>query len=159
MIVSKAQFAEITGYSSRQVGKWVADGMPCEGKGRKGSALRIDTARGIAWLLAQADAKTGAPQTELTAARHSVEIERARKLKLENDCKMGLLVPAADVSIALNEAMRIIASNEDGIPGRLAQKLSSMTEPATIRQLLLTELRRGRQTAADRLREFGTEAH
>ena len=83
---------------------------------------------------------------------------RADQVEFDLSIKRGEYLPADDVQIVLNEAMVIISSNEDAIPGRLAQQLANMTDAAQIRKLLLKELRRGRSSAADRIVEYATGA-
>jgi len=49
LILNKAEYAEARGVSPRTVTRWLADGMPAEGSGKKGDALRIDMAKATAW--------------------------------------------------------------------------------------------------------------
>ena len=150
--VSRQVVAAMLGISSRHVSNLLRAGVLVQVA--KGKYDLVDSVHRYAKYLQQGGSASG----ELASARQQTERERARKLKFENDLAEGRLVPAEDVRIALFETMRIIASNEDAIPGRLAQKLVNMTSAASIRQLLLTELRRGRATAADRIEAYAAKA-
>jgi phage terminase Nu1 subunit (DNA packaging protein) len=156
VIVSRGEFARWTGFSARQVGKWIADGMPVQRSARKGIAAKIDTRKAIPWLLARADEKAGSRST-LTQERQRLIAAQAVKAEIEAQQLRGALVPRQDVNIAFSECMAIIAQGLDALPGRVASQVANMANPGEIRYLLLSETRRTRQQGADRLAEWCTE--
>ena len=154
MIVSKVKFAEIIGYSPRQITKWLQDGMPAEGTGKRGSPLRIDTAAAVRWLLARAEKKAGAAQT-LTAERQRLIAAQAARAEIETQQLRGELCKRADVMLAFTEAMQLVASQLDALGGRVVHQVAGMNQPGPIRELLFNECRRIRASAADALKSWG----
>ena len=86
--------------------------------------------------------------------RERLDKARADQTEFALAAARGEFIPATDVALTFNEAMQIIASTMDAVPGRLAQQVAGMDSAAEIRQLLLSEIRRGRQQAADRLSAY-----
>lgn len=101
----------------------------------------------------------GGVSTELVTARQKFEQERYRRLRIENDRAEGSLLPTEAVQRMVMEAMQIVASQLDGLGGRLAGKLAGMSSPGPIRQLIFSECRRIRASAADRLVEYARLHH
>jgi len=97
-------------------------------------------------------AKNVATKTGVVAS-DTGRLRRAQAFLAELDARerIGQLAPTEDYQIAINEAMVILASQFDGLPGRTASQLATMTDAAEIRRFLLNEIRRIRAAAADRL--------
>lgn len=148
MIVSQSEFAELVGYSPRQVLNWVKAGMPSESSGRQGRKAKIDTAKAIRWLLSR---KAEKQETALSKDRQRLLRAQARRVELETREREGELIELETVKEVMREAIVIVAAGMDSLPGRLASQLATMMEPAEIRALLLKELRNVRRQGADRM--------
>lgn len=83
--------------------------------------------------------------------RRRLEDVKARREELLFDQLSGRLISIEDAQVVVNEAMVIIATQMDALPGRMASDLAGESDPAAVRQKLLTEQRRIRAAAADRL--------
>lgn len=158
MITNKNEFSEIIGASPRHVTNLIREGMPVDGTGKKGSPLKIDTAKALAWWrdrevekqLGKVAREAGDPETRKDADRR-LAAARADRAEVEAARARAEVIPMADAQFVMNEAMAVIASQLDGLGGRLASELAAISEPAAIRQKLLAETRRIRAAAADRL--------
>lgn len=140
--------AHLLGITSRQVQRLVKTGIiPRTARGHYDLAASVQ-----AWGAYLAQGKTTA---EIGTERRRLIAAQASKTELDVRRMNGELLDAEDVAIVLNEAMTIIATGLDGLGGRLAAELASLTDTAVIRQRLLTETRRIRGVAADKLAALG----
>src|SRR5512143_4238743 len=90
----------------------------------------------------------------VVSATARLRLAQAEVAELEAAAKRGELRPLADYQRATTEAMVILATQLDGVPGRLASQLSTMDDAGEIRQVLMDEARRIRSAIADRLRDW-----
>ncbi|MBF0182744.1 MAG: terminase small subunit [Magnetococcales bacterium] len=155
MVLNRAQFAELIGKSRGWVSKLMAAGMPFVPGGGKGHEVAIDSVQAIAWLIERErhKATTGEPETLLTE-RIRLTSAQANKAEMEVSQMSNLFVEKEAVKAVFAEAMVIIATQMDGLGGRLASELAGMTNQAEIQALLLRETRRIRATAAAKLGEL-----
>ena len=156
MIVNRAKLAEILKHSPRDIARFIDQGMPCAGGGKKGVAREIDVGDAHHWIV-EREKKAGAidPETgevDINEAKRIKTIEEHRKLKLENDESERQLLPADDVRQAFSAALVELGGLLDGAAGKMA------SGDAVLRQRLLDEHRRIRETFADRLAGIGTGA-
>jgi phage terminase Nu1 subunit (DNA packaging protein) len=149
MIVNRAEFAEIVGFSAQQVQEWMKAGMPGDA-GRRGKECRIDTAAAIRWLVDRGSTKRSASSGD-DSERERLNREQADKVALQNAQTRKQLVRREHVQLVLLESNALLAGQLDGVAGRLANEIAGTTEPAKIRQLLLDEHRRIRSAYADAL--------
>lgn len=93
----------------------------------------------------------GMPLTakSLTDATILATLERARKLRLENDVAEGRLVSIEVVSKVQFESMRIVRESILNLPARLAGELAAQTDPARVQIMLETALREALIQTAD----------
>lgn len=155
---NKNEFAKIVGISARQVTNWIAAGMPAEGTGKKGSPLRIDTAKAIAWLIAQADAKNGSKQSELTQERRRLVAAQARKAELQARQLEGELIRMEDAQIVVNEGFAAVAGQVRCLGSRLAGELANMTNPTEIRSRINSETDQILNAASVQLKKLAAQA-
>lgn len=80
---------------------------------------------------------------------------QARKAELEASKAEGNALDREDVQTVLNEAMTIIATGMDSQASRLSGIFAKLSDPAIIRQTLLSENRQIRAGAADKLARLG----
>lgn len=160
--LSKKAFADMIGKSDRWVTKLIDEGLPVQGGGGRGKALQIDSEEGIAWLVKEAVAKaTGLregdePPPEGTKEAADLRFAQARAEEKELQVKL-LDARSIDLSLAvsvLNRLMAIMAKSLDGIASGVADDLSSETDPAVVREVLLDEVRRIRAEIADLIRDW-----
>ena len=146
--VSQAQFGKIVGKSPATISTWVKEGLPVIPPKKRGQATKVDTTTAIEWLM-QREFERGRPKRE--DPRRALYEEQRRKYWLENEAAERQLVKLGDVQVALNEVMVAIASELEGLPGRMAGELAGLTDPALVRQSLRVQTTNIRQAAADRL--------
>lgn len=89
-------------------------------------------------------------------SKAQLEKARAKKATIEANVAEQSVLPVVDVQIMLNETMVLIATQMDGLPGRLCSELAAMDNAAEIRIKLLDEMRKIRTAAASRLTDLGT---
>ena len=150
--VSRRDMAAILGISEEHVSRLARDGhLPQSTKGR------YDLAQAVQAYVHYCS--HGKAHNENLKSKQRWEEAKAKKVELETAQLERKLVTIEDAQIAINEAMVIIATQLDGIGGRLASEIAGMTDPAEIRQRLLNETRRIRAAAADRLARLGAADH
>ncbi len=158
MVVTKTGFSDLTGFSIRQVGKWLDEGMPAEdGGGRRGVKRKIDSSRAIRWLLQRAGGNL--QHGELQEARrdllqHQAEKERIRVLQMA-----GELLDREDVEIVMREASAIFIRGLEDLPGRLVGVLSDSSSPAEIHDATHREIRALREKLSKRFEELASRRH
>lgn len=149
--VSGTELADLIGITDRQVRNLHrANVLHQAGKGKYPLAESLQ-----AYI---AYAAHGKVQSEVIDSKSRLLSAQARNAEIEADRKAGKLLDLDDVQTVLNETMTIIASQMDGLGGRLANELAGESDPAIIRQKLLSETRRIRATAADKLARLGAIA-
>ena len=152
--VNKAQFARMAGYSARAVTEWIKEGMPCEGAGRKGSAVRIDTAEAIEWLCKRRLEKNLPAQSDIRS-REEEEIRlitaRADKIEAEDQLLRRESCRVQDARQAVLGLGSVLVSELGSLPGRLAHVMQETNDPGEAREQLDDECRRVRTRIADRL--------
>jgi phage terminase Nu1 subunit (DNA packaging protein) len=73
---------------------------------------------------------------------------QAEKTESENYKLRGELIPIQLVEECLNEVAVLYGSGVDALPGRLANELAGVNDPAEIKSILFAECRRIRQATA-----------
>lgn len=74
--------------------------------------------------------------------------------ELKNAITQGRVAPVSDLLTALMEIFSIVATQLDGISGRLANELAGVSDARIIRQRLLDESRRIRTAATDQIKRL-----
>lgn len=87
----------------------------------------------------------------LVDAQRQLQVERRRKLKLENDVAEGRLVPVNVVVRENFESSRIIRESLQNLPARLAGELAAETDAMRMQLALETGIREALTAVADRL--------
>lgn len=118
------------------VWRYVQRGMP------------LDEAAAREWLAANVKTKTGKAADEVTRLTSA----RADLAELEAAEKRGELLAYEDVLRWANGVTVAVASQLEGLPGRMASTLAGMTDAAEVRQALLDEVRRIRSALAAAIR-------
>jgi hypothetical protein len=87
----------------------------------------------------------------LIDSQTQANLERARKLRLENDVTESRLIPVDLVNKERFEAQRIVRESILNMPARVAGELAVETDPARVQLRLDTLLRDALNAAADML--------
>ena len=93
------------------------------------------------------------PKMSIAETRQVLISLQAQRISLELEGTRKESVNRRQMESAFAEAMVIIASQLDGLGGRLAVELAGMSNPAEIQALILLETRRARAAAAALLEE------
>lgn len=129
-----SEFAALCGVAQSTVSNWMTAGMPHEAGGGRGKAVVIDIELALPWVVGAREAPTG-------SQRERVAKEQADKIAFANARDRKNLVLAEHVSYVMTAMAADIAGRLDGLPGRMANELSGINEPAKIRSRLLDECR------------------
>lgn len=146
--ISQIEFSRRTGLSTGAVSAAIKEGMPTNSPTRKGRPSAIDEPSAIQWLLERERERARPAHAD---PRNALYEEQRRKVWLENEATERQLVKLDDVQVVLNESMVAIASELEGLPGRMAGELAGLSDPALVRQSLRVQTTNIRQAAADRL--------
>jgi phage terminase Nu1 subunit (DNA packaging protein) len=164
--VDRAELARLFGVTPTTITRWIEEGLPAKGSGRKGAVIQIDTAQAINWycqrynekevalLRKQLGLKNGGAHGTRSEEELRLIAAKRKLAELEAAEKSGELARIEDFQQATNEAMLIISSQDDAIAGRLANELAAETKPAVIRAKIFEALRENRAAAADRLENW-----
>ncbi len=138
------------------------DGFPESTKGKSGARM-IWTAEFIRWYAqreANAKIREIMPEGEDLSDRPIEELRliKARRMKVEVEkARMsGTLVPVDLVREVMDSIAVMFCSSIESVSGRLANDLASIDNPAEVRETLLGEMRRIRQSVAKGCAEFTT---
>ncbi|GAH43028.1 MULTISPECIES: hypothetical protein [unclassified Rudaea] len=133
-IVNRREFAELVGYSPRQVADYLDRGMPCERSGKKGEAVEIDTAKAIRWMIE--NVRFGRPVSD---DRERLAAAQADKAEFENAVRRGEFVSISMHGELLRRLAGEVAGQMAGFPGRVAPTVANMKDPALVRAKLIDE--------------------
>ena len=146
--LSGSEFADLCGVSAGTITNWCDAGMPCIREARNGSRVEIRIRDAIPWVIEfRGEAKPGSQRDRLAKAQ-------AEKFELENSRRRGELILVPYVADLLNSMAADIAGRFDGLAGRLANELAGITDPALIRERILTECRGIRSGIAEHVRKL-----
>jgi phage terminase Nu1 subunit (DNA packaging protein) len=109
MICNRTEWRQISGMSDREFDAAVRDGFPVvERPGSRGKDWKINTVRGIAWLVNRAvEAADGGDAPDVTAERARLTKAQADLAEMEAAARRGELIAAKPLKVAL--ALRDIA--------------------------------------------------
>lgn len=156
-IVSVTEFAEFFGWSQQRVSKLISDGMPGGPPVRKGETRKFDSAVAAEWLFATREAKYKTPddgetlnEASLRKARADADLAEVRASEAAN-----LVLPLAEAESLIERMMVLVATQLDGVAGRVAATVAAETDAAVCRATIFDECRRVREAMAA---EFQTRA-
>lgn len=140
-LLTGREFAKLCGVSPATVTNWMNDGMPCVRSGRAGREVQIDIEQAFPWAIAHREAPPGSQRERLAKAQ-------AEKVEMENEQRRGRTIDAAQVEETMLGLAAYLAREHDALPGRVANELAGINEPAVIRSRLLEECRAIREGLA-----------
>lgn len=144
MPYNRVQFGKLCGKHTKTVERWIDEGMPAEKHGGK-YVIELETA--LPWLCERSKAPAG-------SARERLAQVQAERVELDNEKERKNLLRLDHVTDIMTSAVAQLASQLDGVAGRVANDLSSETNPAVIRQIVLDEHHRVRSAYADALQKL-----
>jgi phage terminase Nu1 subunit (DNA packaging protein) len=147
--MTRNQFAALLNVARSTVSGWIRAGMPADGAGRSGKAVRIDPARALPWVVRR--------QSPPGSARERVAAAQADALELANARRRGELVIRAQVLDVLDRLDRELEALHDALPARCVDYIRETTSPALIRARLLEETRAVRAGYADAIERLGDD--
>jgi len=98
-----------------------------------------------------------AEESDIKLERKRLIKAQADKTESENQKLRGELVPFELVEDVLNEVAVLYGTGIDALPGRLANELAGIHDPAEVKVRLFDECRRIRITTANLLRRFAED--
>jgi len=160
-IVNKGELAEIFGVTDRSITLWMRNGLPPLTETKRGQASSFNTKDAIAWKINAEIQKILPEGARVTAFDRNAEDARlkrfqADKAEVEAQIARREVIKVEDVQDILSEVAVIYGTQVDALGGRLANDLSSITDPAEIRAKIFEESRRIRNETADALQEFAS---
>jgi len=106
-----------------------------------------------AWVSYHVD---GGTNSDLTEERRLLTIAQRKQIEQRMEVERRESVRLSEVARTFNEAMVLIASQLDGLAGRVAGEVAGLDDPAAVRDLLFSESRRIRDVAASKLTAWAT---
>ncbi|MCP5009406.1 MAG: hypothetical protein GY942_05450 [Aestuariibacter sp.] len=91
---------------------------------------------------------------DMTTEKVLLITAQRKKVELDTEEKRGELVSFDQARQTFMAAMTIVATQLDGLAGRVAGELAGISDPAIVRKKLFDETRRIRSAAADKLEDF-----
>jgi phage terminase Nu1 subunit (DNA packaging protein) len=152
--LSLRAFAKRQGVTENAVRKAVASGRLSKSLGSvKGKPFIADPeladAEWVTNVQPQPDKGKVIPQNTLVEAQRSATLERARKLKLDNDLKDGRLMEVATVKREWFEVARTIRKSMQNIPARLSAEIAAESDAARVYLKLDAAIREALTSLAD----------
>jgi phage terminase Nu1 subunit (DNA packaging protein) len=151
-----ATIAKLFGLTERRVQQLAKDGIIP--RAERGKYDLIGAVQGyIKYLQERAVGRADgeyAESADIKIERKRLISAQADKTESENYKLRGELIPLELVEDCLNQVAVLYGSGIDALPGRLANELSGINDPAEIKSLLFDECRRVRKATADMLRGF-----
>lgn len=127
-------------------------------KGERGKYDLVGAVRGyVKYLQERALGRSDAAyndEADIKLERKRLIKAQADKTESENQKLRGELVPFELVEDVLNEVAVLYGTSVDALPGRLANELAGINDPAEVKSRLFDECRRIRIATADLLRRF-----
>jgi hypothetical protein len=153
--LSLRAFAKRQGVTENAVRKAVASGRLSRSIGRDKARKpfvkdpELGDAEWVTNAQPQPDKGKVIPQNTLVEAQRSVTLERARKLRLDNDLKDGRLIEVATVKREWFEAARTIRKAMQNIPARLSAEIAAESDAARVYLKLDAAIREALASLAD----------
>lgn len=148
-VVTQRQFAQLVGKVDKTVFNWRRSGMPSVVNPADSRRPLIPLADSVRWLVARSEAQTEKgqdPADLVKIEREHVALERDR-IRLERERKT--VVDVEFMKREFEELVHATIATLEGLPGRLADELAPLTEPAAVRQRIEREIAPTRDQWAD----------
>jgi len=142
--VTAVELAAILGLSETHVGNLVRNGTLKPAGTKPGSRAQVFVLADAvaAFVQYKVDDKRATRHAPVLDMEASLLEERHRKLKIANDLAEGLTMLTADVATATDALAHAFRLHLEGQPGRMANELAGISEPALVKERLQDENRR-----------------
>ena len=148
--VSLADFARMYEVSPPRIQELIALGFPASPALGRGKRRTVNTRSAIDWLVARETRKAATPdegetlkEADLRKARADADLAEVRAAQAANQ-----VIALAEVESMVERVMVLVASQLDGIAGRIAAPVAALTDAAACRQVIFDECRRIRGAMA-----------
>lgn len=172
LILNKVQFAEARDVSERTVTRWLGEGLPHTGGGKKGDPIKIDVSQAIAWEVAREVAKQVGDGRMVDGETTTKEQEELMKLRadrktreaeaelraLELGEKRKTLIDIDLVEQTLASALTQMAMILRPVGRKVIPKVFTARNEAAGLQIFDDELTRAMSVAADMLEALDINA-
>jgi len=172
LILNKREFAEARDVSERTVTRWLAEGLPYEGSGKKGDPIRIDLGQAIAWEVQREVARQTGGGRSLDGETTTKEQEELMKLRAERKLreheeglralelgeKQKRLIDIELVEQTFASALTQMAMILRPVGRKVIPKVFTARNEAAGLQIFDDELTRAMTVAADMLEEIDIHA-
>ena len=172
LILNKREFAEARDVSERTVTRWLAEGLPADGSGKRGDPMRINLAQAIAWEVerevtrqigegrAGEDEQTTKAEEELRTLRANRKVREAEaELRaLELGEKKRTLINIDLVEQTMANAFTQMAMILRPVGRKVIPKVFTARNEAAGLQIFDDELTRAMSVAADMLEKIDIHA-
>jgi phage terminase Nu1 subunit (DNA packaging protein) len=160
-IVTVTEFAEFMGWTQPAVSTLIKEGMPAgEPPAKKGMARRFESSVAVRWIFEQRAAKHRTPddgetlnEANLRRARADADLAEVKASEAAN-----VVLPLAEAEALIERMMVLVATQLDGIAGRVAATVAAETDPAVCRATIFDECRRVREAMAAEFQARATVA-
>jgi terminase small subunit / prophage DNA-packing protein len=136
-VATRERMAGIFGCSVTTVDRYLRAGMPGE---KLGKEHQINTAAAIRWLIERSSGASSDGESSQADARRRLTAAAAELKELQLAEKRGQMVAIEDVTPILAEELANVRSRLMAMPGRLAQSLVGMPDPAAIERTIMEEV-------------------
>lgn len=141
-LVNRSKLISILGVAPATVDKWIKDGMPIAQKGNRRLGYRFNTAAVITWIrqrdVALATGSADAISFDASKAREMEARAKLREIELERKSGEFIHVDAAADNYV--NRLGVVRSRLMAIPGRVAQPLSLVSDPAEVGDVVRHEI-------------------
>ncbi|MDE1464800.1 terminase small subunit [Spartinivicinus poritis] len=166
--LNKKDYADLRGVSERTVGRWLSEGLPHDGSGKKGDPIQINLNAAIAWEIERevekqlggkhtpGDESTTYAQEELLKLRAERRIKEAEAdlKEVERDEKAQQVIDLEQASIKVAEALTQISIILKPVGRKIIPKVMIAQNEAQGLKLWDDEVNRAFTTAANILEEL-----
>jgi terminase small subunit / prophage DNA-packing protein len=138
-VVTRERMAGILGCSVTTVDRYLRSGCP----GEKGSKeYQLNTARVIRWLIERSSraAGDGDGESSQAAVRRRLTLAQAELAEMKAAERRGQMVAIEDVTPIIAEELAAVRSRLLAAPGRVAQLVAAMTDPAAVERAINDEI-------------------
>lgn len=141
--VTTVQLAAVLGLTETHVGNLARQGVLKPAGTKPGSRAQVFVLADAvaAYVVYKVDDKRMQRQGP-KPDRNALLVEQHRKLKIANDLAEGKTMPTADVATATDALAHAFRLHLEGQPGRMANELAGISEPALVKERLQDENRR-----------------
>ncbi len=147
-LINKIDLARFLNLSELRITQLVQSGMKQE---VNGSFIFKDA---VNWYIETWRTKKKVSANELEKHKIDLTKEQFRKVKIENDLKMGDLINLYEISKVIQGVSVIIANQLDALAPRLSNELTNQKKSSVIKEIIKNETRAIRESIAIEFENF-----